>query len=118
MITAVEFNYFHAPGKCPSESERTHHCFRARTAGRSFSYFLVGATPWCANSRSARSLAPTCSPMASRRMRSWQDWQILPFGTAIGLPQTMHFLVGSDIAGSVSQINNLPIDQLMILICL
>ena len=74
------------------------------------SYFLVGATPWCANSRSARSLAPTCSPIASRRMRSWQDWQILPFGTAIGLPQTMHFLVGSDIAGSVSQINKLPID--------
>jgi hypothetical protein len=43
---------------------------------------------------------------------------MLPFGTAIGLPQTMHFLVGSDIAGSVPQINKLPIDQLMILICL
>jgi hypothetical protein len=73
-------------------------------------YFLVDATPWCASSRSARSLAPTCSPMASRRMRSWHGWQMLPFSTVIGLPQTMHFLVGSAIGCTVPQINKLPIN--------
>jgi hypothetical protein len=35
---------------------------------------------------------------------------MLPFSTVIGLPQTMHFLVGSAIGCTVPQINKLPIN--------
>jgi len=58
-------------------------------------YFLVDGIPWRVISRSARSATPACSPIASRRIRSWQGWQIPPLITSAGLAQIMHFLLGS-----------------------
>ena len=58
-------------------------------------YFLVVGMPCRIISRSARSATPACSPIASRRIRSWQGWQIPPLITSAGLPQIMHFLLGS-----------------------
>ena len=61
----------------------------------SWFYFLVGVTPCLVNSRSARSLIPACSPMASLRMRSWQGSQILPLKVTSIFPQIIHFFFSS-----------------------
>src|SRR5262245_28643650 len=54
-------------------------------------YFLVGGTPCLVSSRLAWSLVLACSPMASRRMRSWQGSQMLPLRFTTSFPQIMHF---------------------------
>src|SRR5262249_25183746 len=58
-------------------------------------YFLVGGTPCLVSSRLAWSLVPACSPMASRRMRSWQGSQMLRLRSITSFPQIMHFFFSS-----------------------
>jgi hypothetical protein len=63
--------------------------------------------PWREISRSARSATPACSPRASRRIRSWQGWQMPPFKVSEGFAQIMHFLFASLIIFDLSSIANL-----------
>src|SRR5262249_19870551 len=58
-------------------------------------YFLVGGTPCLVSSRLAWSLVLACSPMASRRMRSWQGSQMLRLRSTTSFPQIMHFFFSS-----------------------
>jgi hypothetical protein len=67
----------------------------------SVDYFLIGAIPWREISRSARSATPACSPKASRRIRSWQGWQMPPLKASEGSAQIMHFLVASLMDGTI-----------------
>ncbi len=72
-----------------------------KNKGPCCSYFLpfpwFGVTPCFFNSLSAWVRIFACSPIASRRMRSWQGSQIPPFST-MSFPQTMHFFFSGSIS--------------------
>src|SRR5262245_59544859 len=71
-------------------------------------YFLVGVIPCLVNSRSARSLTPACSPMASLRIRPWQGSQILPLKFTSIFPQIIHFFFSSLMATILFRWSALP----------